>query len=231
MTYNEHTDIDIESIWDKGYRIFISHNNHDGSQAGSLKFQLELFGASVFVAHDDIRSGEQWQNELEIALHSAGALIALLTPKFRVSSWTDQEVGIAYCRGLRIISVTTDPDVVPHGFLGQNQAFPWKDSDVSLEIMKFLIGKEPQLLDDYINRIANSGGWATSGRLGRLLPHIPNLSPAQIERVVCSVSENSQVRNSWEFANYIDDLNKIVGNRFERNGRGVRLKEHQLVDA
>ena len=222
---------DAEMIWGEGYRIFISHNSEDEHEAGSLKFQLEPYGVSVFVAHDDIRWGEKWQSELETALASSDALIALLTPRFRKSPWTDQEVGFAYSHSVRLMSVATESGLVPNGFLSQNQGFPSGRPDIASDIMKFLVGKEPRLLDDYINRLAKSGNWATSGHLGQFLKHIPSLNTDQTDRLVEAVIENDQIYYSFAFAKCLYDLNRLTGNKFEQTENGIRLKEQSTSEA
>ena len=216
MTTNAYSNDDNDSISVEGYRIFISHSSCDKNIATTLKHKLELFGFSVFVAHDDIRSGERWQIELEKSLRSADAMIALLTPKFRESVWTDQEVGMAYAYGLQIIPITTESNIIPHGFLGQYQRFRFEQYDISLEVMKFLIEKEPRLMDDFIDELARSFSWAKSGELGRLLPHIQDLNPKQIDKLVSAVNENDQVYNSFYFRKYIDDLKRLVGDQSEQ---------------
>jgi hypothetical protein len=72
------------------------------------------------VAHEDIEPTKEFETEMLLALNSAHALVAFLTPDFHESRWTDQEVGIALGRGILVISVSLDLD--PYGFIAGKQA-------------------------------------------------------------------------------------------------------------
>jgi hypothetical protein len=93
-------------IWgNKGYRLFFSHKSEVKKETAELKKDLKLFGVSCFVAHEDIHPTREWQNEIENALFSMDALAALMTEEFHNSNWTDQEVGVAFGRGVPIIVI------------------------------------------------------------------------------------------------------------------------------
>ncbi len=80
----------VERIWGKeGYRLFLSHKAEVKKKTSELKEQLEVYGVSSFVAHQDIRPTKEWQDEIENALASMDAFVALLTEKFHNSYWTD----------------------------------------------------------------------------------------------------------------------------------------------
>jgi len=68
-------------------------------ETAQLKKSLELIGVSAFVAHTDIKPTTHWQEEIENALASMDAFVALLTEKFHESPWTDQEVGYPHPYG------------------------------------------------------------------------------------------------------------------------------------
>jgi len=108
-------------IWeDDAYRVFLSHKAEVKKKTAELKDSLHLYGVSCFVAHADIRPTKAWQDEIENALSTMDAFVALLTPDFHESSWTDQEVGFAIARGVPIIAVKLGKD--PYGFIGKFQA-------------------------------------------------------------------------------------------------------------
>ena len=75
---------------------------------------------SGFIAHKDIEPTKKWQDEIELALSTADAMLALLTPGFHASKWTDQEIGFALGRGLPILTVLLGEE--PYGFLAREQA-------------------------------------------------------------------------------------------------------------
>lgn len=109
-------------FWKEGmFRLFITHLATQRKAAGELQDELHNFGISSFVAHNDIAPAKEWQNEIEAALSSCEALVALLHPRFHESKWTDQEIGYAMGRGVPVFTVRCGQD--PYGFIGKFQAF------------------------------------------------------------------------------------------------------------
>jgi len=128
-------------IWGRsGYRLFLSHKTEVKKNAAELKACLAPFGVSCFVAHEDIHPTKEWQREIENALISMDAFVALMTDKFHDSLWTDQEVGFAVGRGVPIIALKLGRD--PYGFIGKFQALSCGWDTAPLEIGKLLI-KQP----------------------------------------------------------------------------------------
>ncbi len=72
-----------ERIWEPGrYRVFLSHKSQVKAETASLKDGLRPFGISSFVAHQDIHPTKAWQDEIENALVSMDAFVALLDGGF-----------------------------------------------------------------------------------------------------------------------------------------------------
>ncbi|MGA9048524.1 MAG: toll/interleukin-1 receptor domain-containing protein, partial [Dehalococcoidia bacterium] len=111
-----------DRIWGRAgyFRVFLSHKSEVKEETAKLKEKLKIYGITCFVAHTDIEPTKEWQTEIENALHSMDALIALLTDDFHNSDWTDQEVGFAFGRSVPIIPVKLGRD--PYGFMGKFQA-------------------------------------------------------------------------------------------------------------
>lgn len=104
------------------FRLFISHISKDKDKATRLKDCLAPYAISGFVAHEDILPTLEWQTEIERALYSMDAFMAIHTEGFSASFWTQQEVGFAVGRGARIISFKMGED--PTGFISKHQALP-----------------------------------------------------------------------------------------------------------
>lgn len=101
-------------------RLFISHISKNKDKAVRLKDCLAPHGIAGFVAHEDIEPTLEWQSEVERALNSMDALIAILTPNFSKSVWTQQEIGFALGRRVKVISFKMGED--PTGFISKQQA-------------------------------------------------------------------------------------------------------------
>ena len=104
------------------FRAFISHVSKDKDKATRLKTCLEPYAISGFVAHEDIHPTLEWQLEVERALYVMDAFIAIYTKGFSASFWTQQKIGFAVGRGVKIISFRMGED--PTGFISKCQALP-----------------------------------------------------------------------------------------------------------
>lgn len=140
------------SFWKIGhFKLFISHLSSFKHKVGILKSELEKYGISGFVAHEDIEPTKEWQEEIEKGLFSMDALCAILMPGFKESNWTDQEVGIAIGRGILVIPIRKELD--PYGFIGKYQGFQSvgkKIHEVAEGIFEILI-KNPKTRNNIIN--------------------------------------------------------------------------------
>jgi len=112
------------TIWQgtNKFRLFISHIAKDKDKAMRLRTCLAPYAVSGFVAHEDISPTEDWQREIERALHAMDAFLAIHTVGFKQSIWTQQEIGFAVGRGTKIISFKMGED--PTGFISIRQALP-----------------------------------------------------------------------------------------------------------
>lgn len=104
------------------FRLFISHIAKHKDRATRLKDCLAPYSISGSVAHEDINPTLEWQVEIERALYNMDAFLAIHTPGFKDSFWTQQEIGFALGRGVKIISFKMGED--PTGFISTKQALP-----------------------------------------------------------------------------------------------------------
>jgi hypothetical protein len=127
------------------FRLFISHVSKDKAIAHRLREALgKISSIAGFVAHDDIEPTSAWEREIERALWTMDAMVAVLTAGFAKSHWCQQEVGFALGRGTKIISFKWGED--PVGFLGKDQALPRRDrtaEQIAAEITR-LLKKDPR---------------------------------------------------------------------------------------
>ncbi len=127
----------------KSLRIFFSYAHEDRKIVGDLKKSLELIGFEVFLAHEDIEAGIEWQDEIRKNLERTDVLMPLFSEKFKQSNWTDQEVGIALGHNKFIIPLQLDK--APYGFIGKIQALkitnPVNNESVASEVFKIICEK------------------------------------------------------------------------------------------
>lgn len=179
-----------------GYRIFLSHKTEVKREAAELKNQMGFFGISAFVAHEDIVPTEEWQDEIENALASMDAFVALMSGAFHESFWTDQEVGYAVGRGVPLVAVRLERD--PYGFIGKFQALScgWDTTPVGL-VRLFI--NYPKMLDAYIEATEQCHSFDTGNKLSDVLPNISKVTEQQASRLCKAFNENFELRGSFGF--------------------------------
>lgn len=207
-------------IWGEvGFRAFLSHKVDVKIDTALLKKELNLFGISCFVAHEDIPPTHEWQNEIENALSSMDVLIALMTENFHESDWTDQEVGYALGQGIQVVPVKLGRD--PYGFIGKFQAVSCVWQNASLEIAKVLI-KHEGMKSAYIKALSVCSSWDSANRLAELLPSIVSLSEVQIQLIIEAYKNNSDINGSFGFkgntrkygSGLAFHLERLTGNKY-----------------
>lgn len=190
------------SFWEEHEpRIFVSHLAKTKKEVGELKVALERFGLAAFVAHDDIEPTKEWQDEIEAALSTMDAMVAVLVPGFSESKWTDQEVGVAIGRRVPIVPLKSGLD--PYGFIGKYQALQVKGKIleiVAVEVIEILAGK-PQLASKIsrvlVEKLKSSGSWANSKTLMDLIEKCHHFDPEAIAELRKAVETNDQVSSAW----------------------------------
>jgi len=123
----------------KKVEVFLSYSHADRNLAGEVAKLLEEKGIDVFLAHEDINISEEWREEILKHLKNCTLLIALLTPNFKESVWTNQEAGFALGRGAKIIPlIVGGTDIKVFGFLESLQGIHVKEDNLPDCIEKIL---------------------------------------------------------------------------------------------
>ena len=186
-----------KDVWGEGYRVFLSHESNAKVKAAKFKSDLEFYGITVFLAHEDITPTRLWEEEIMKALATMNAFVPLLTKAFHGSNWTDQEIGFALCRKVPIIPVRLGFD--PYGFIGKVHAITSGWENAPLEIVRILIDKDPAMIEAYIERVIHCESWNDGNRLAEVLDAITSLTEKQEARLVGAFNDNYEVRNSYGF--------------------------------
>lgn len=209
-------DIDSAHIWGDSnrFKLFISHLAEYKQDAALIKNELDSFGISSFVAHEDIKPGTKWKEEIKKALSTMDGFLALMHQGFHDSPWTDQEIGFALSRNVKIISI--NQGCVPQGFISQHQALSCDITNVPLRILEMLMS-EIRMVDSYILCVKNCGSFDRANQLAKLLPFITELKKNQTHELITAFNENRQVNQSVGF---IGGESRF-GNRVYNNGDGL----------
>jgi len=196
-------------FWKSGYlRLFISHLASDKKRAKELKNNLEKYSISGFVAHSDIEPTKLWQNEIEMALRTCDAMVALMVKGFHKSKWTDQEIGLVLGRDLLIIPVRMGED--PYGFIGKFQAISFSDIPALSETIfnSLLKNKKTnkKISNSLMYKFENSDSFADAKSNIGLIEKVEYWDKKLIRRLKNSKENNSQIAHSFGVPERIKSL-------------------------
>lgn len=194
------------------FRLFISHVSSIKTQASEIQKELWRFGISGFVAHEDIEPTKEWLDEIKLALGTMDALVALLTPDFKDSNWTSQEVGIGIARGALVLSVRLGLD--PFGFLGKDQGYQGLNktpAQIAAAIFDILI-KNPTTSDHMARCLVDCfetvDTWEDARHYMGLIEKISVLNSSLLERLEGSIQKNVKIAESWGVPDRIKRLSR-----------------------
>ena len=134
---------DMKRIWGADYinktLCFLSHKFEYKRQVSrQIKEKLKRKNINCFVAHQDIEPSLKWQKEIIKALDTMHIFIGIVTDDFHTKSWTDQEIGYAYNRGVPRILVKVS-NSSPQGFVSSEQALTAKWNNIHKKIVEQIL--------------------------------------------------------------------------------------------
>jgi len=199
------------------FRLFLTHLSSFKSQTSKLQKALKNYGISGFVAHEDIEPTKEWLTEIENALFSMDALVAILMPGFHESNWTDHEVGVAVGRDVLVIPIRRGID--PYGFIGKYQGLQAKDKtvgQVATEIFSVILSNQKtkgRMLDCLVDQFLLSGTVDDANRWLKLLGMVETLPERHGEKIIEIFASNNIVSNS-------EIIRKSTNKLLEKHGMG-----------
>lgn len=197
------SEIEVRRLWPEGrFRLFLSHLAKHKAEVSKLKDELELFGVAAFVAHEAIQPSLEWQREIELALRSMHGLLALITPDFHASLWTDQEIGWAFGRGVLVVPVRLGAD--PYGFAGKVQGISGsleQPKALAKAVFETLLAN-PQTHGDVRRALSKafceSGSFNQSIQLRDYIPNIADFTDEEKTAMRHACETNDQLASAYK---------------------------------
>ncbi|MEJ7787032.1 MAG: toll/interleukin-1 receptor domain-containing protein [Solirubrobacteraceae bacterium] len=190
--------------WETGrFRLFVSHTSTNAPFAQEIREALRQIEVDALVAHASLSATTEWQREIESALRTCDALVALLTPDFSRSEWCNQEVGYAMARGALVIPVRLG--AAPHGFLGKYQALTPQVggsgrtlAPALLEVLARHTLTSFKMAQPITVCYSRSNSHYSARKALRLLQHIPyeNWTAALVQSVQDAAATNQNIREA-----------------------------------
>jgi hypothetical protein len=207
------TEDDVGRIWQpNSFRLFLSHVSNYKKEISAVKDELEIYRISGFVAHQDIEPTKEWENEILIALNSAQALAAFLTPDFNQSQWTDQEVGVALGCGLLVIPINIGID--PYGFMARKQAMHGsfeKVEQLTIDLIEVLLKHattSKPMCEALVRAFEKASSFINARKVSQMIISANNFTQEQLSRIQQACNNNDQVCKSFgvpeRIENYLD---------------------------
>jgi len=195
------TDLSDSKFWlPNHFRLFLTHLSSFKAQTSKLQKAFRNYGISGFVAHEDIEPTKEWLTEIEKALFSMDALVAILMPGFHESNWTDHEVGVAVGRDVLVVPIRHGLD--PYGFIGKYQGLQAKDKtvgQVASAIFDIILSNpktKGRILDCLVDQFLLSGSVDEASRLLKLIGMAETLPERHGDKIIENFASNNFVSNS-----------------------------------
>jgi hypothetical protein len=202
--------------------VFLSHADEDRKIARKLANKVQAFDFKVFVAHDDIDAGDNWEEILVEKITDCDIFLVLLSENYHKAHYTDHEVGIA--RGLNkpIIPVRID-STEPYGFLSKTQARKITSDNEDSEIGKLvdkmtsLTEKGKNAIDKLIKEFGEAGTFKEANSISNALFGYTKFSKEQINDLAEAYLDNSQIRGGFRASPRCEDLFRENWKKLDRS--------------
>jgi len=197
VEYNGSKNVDTSYWLLTDYKIFISHVSNIKTKAMALKTELNKYNIKSFVAHEDIEPTKEWKKEIENALHTMDALVALITEDFSDSDWTEQEVGFALGAGKLVIPIRAGRD--PYGLFGHLQGLQGKGKypkPLAGEIVDILISNpisSQKYLTHLVDKFKMSDSYNETRETVKLLEKYNHIPEQLMLDILESCDKNRQI--------------------------------------
>ena len=192
------------------FKLFLSHISEFKVKTSQLQNALRPYGITAFVAHEDIEPTKEWLTEIEKALFSMDSLVAILTPGFNDSKWTDQEVGVAVGRDILIVPVRKGLD--PYGFIGKYQGMQGEGktigqvADAIFQILANHAKTKGKMAGSLVDLILLSNNIEDATEKLKLLRRIETLPERHLEKIRERATTNKLLTESESFVKALNEM-------------------------
>lgn len=190
----------------KRLHVFISYSSTDKVYAGELKDFLQIYGLSVFLAHEDIRPTLDWKEEIIRNLRLCDIFIPIISSDFSLSEWTDQETGIAFGLEKFIIPIRMGKD--PYGFIGKLQGCKGDSYFNVLTAISDNSSLKKSLIDCLLRSLEKVPHFDDASIIVKELEKYSELTRTQTNEVIRIAIKNDQFRLCWNGKKFLKLFSK-----------------------
>lgn len=209
---------------------FISHSHVDRTFARQAKEVLGRAGIDAFVAHDDLRTSEEWQRRIRDELRRCQLFVPLLSKSFLRSRWTLQEVGFIAARPRVKIAPLSLDETIPCGFLSHLQSGRISSDGITRKLLVEPLARHfPRTILPYLIRVAGEAGSFRSAEreMRPLVPLFRLLTVAEAQALAEAVICNGQVWAARQCRDeYLPEFIRVQGSNL--NDETLRALQYQI---
>jgi len=187
---------EANNIWTKNhFRVFLSHNATYKEKAFELKREFNSYGICAFVAND-AEPSEEGQKEIEKALLSMDAFVALITEDFYNSDLANQEIGFSQAFDIPHIYVDLGGGS-PRGFTANIHTLKCNWGVAYKEIFEILL-KFEEVRNAFIDHLKNISNYIFANELYDCLITF-DLNKEQCDKIIFAYNNNPQINGNYKF--------------------------------
>lgn len=209
---------------------FISHSHVDRTFARQAKAVLGRAGIDAFVAHDDLRTSEEWQRRIRDELRRCKLFVPLLSKSFLRSRWTLQEVGFIAARPKVKIAPLSLDETIPFGFLSHLQSGRISSDGVTPELLLEPLARHfPRKIIPYLIRVAGDAGSFRSAEaeMRPLVPLFGLFTMEEAQALAEAAKSNAQVWSARQCRHeFLPEFIRVQGSNL--NDETLRALRYQI---
>ena len=200
---------------------FLSHAHADRVIARKLADELKNYAFDAFVAHEDIKLGDDWESTILERIKKCDLFIAILSNNFHQAQYTDHEVGIAHGLGKTILPLSVD-DTMPYGFMAKIQAKKMSPEINAKQVSKIFKEFMPKTIetssvdDDLIHSLISAETFRDANYYTRILSKHTEFSDAQINLIAKGFIDNDQLTKAQMTASWCVGILKNNWKRIDK---------------
>lgn len=138
---------------------FISYSHADRKWGAQAKATLAEVGIEAFLAHEDLKVSEEWQDRILEELRKCEIFVPLLSANFLSSKWAPQEAGFIVSRPEVAIAPLSIDGTTPFGFLSHFQSRRIPAEGITTELLAVPLARRfPRTILPRMIQIAGGAG-------------------------------------------------------------------------
>lgn len=202
------------------YRAFVSYAVEKKVAGAAVKSVLSGFGYDCFLAHNDLRVSEEWQQRILDELKVADLFVALLSEEFIASKWCSQELGFIVSRPEVLVVPLSLDGTMPYGFVGHLQGSRVNKENLASVLEEVMFRERPRrMIGNQIEEVRNAASFRKGEAAVRpLLPHFAKFTDDEVDAFAVAAAGNYEVWDAGRCASeYIPAFLRVNGTRMSRD--------------